>query len=169
MLLKLEPNSKVAQQELAKLEELINEKHLIFPIVKKENEKSKKPLKRIEIQEINDESNERLELEKSLSQRVQLTAKEQSLFEIPKKEEKKVIEIIENVEHKPTESKSQAKEEIEKQTELKPNVREMPEKPIEIKGNKKQIPEAPSNGYQFKKDWQFLSNDLDSLAVYFKV
>ena len=33
----------------------------------------------------------------------------------------------------------------------------------------KQIPDVPTNGYQFRKDWQFLNNNLDNLALYFKV
>ena len=33
----------------------------------------------------------------------------------------------------------------------------------------KKIPDAPPNGYQFKKDWQFLGDSLDDLAAYFKV
>ena len=33
----------------------------------------------------------------------------------------------------------------------------------------KQIPDVPTNGYQFRKDWQFLNDNLDNLAVYFKV
>lgn len=43
----------------------------------------------------------------------------------------------------------------------------MPEK-VNVEVNKV-IPNASTNGYQFKKDWQLLANNLEDLAKYFKV
>jgi len=34
---------------------------------------------------------------------------------------------------------------------------------------KKTVPGVPSNGYQFKKDWQYLNDNFEHLSEYFKV
>ena len=44
-------------------------RHLVFPIVKTEAQRSKKPLKRIDIEEINDESIDKIELVKNTIKR----------------------------------------------------------------------------------------------------
>jgi RNA polymerase II-associated protein 3 len=55
-LLKLDSNSKLAQESLNRIEQLINNGQLVFPIIKTEANRSKKPLKRIQISEINSEA-----------------------------------------------------------------------------------------------------------------
>ena len=83
-LLKLEPQSKLAQVELNKLEQSIEMRQLVFPIVKNETQRSKKPLKRIEIEEINDESADKMELVKNVDeiiQRVKFNLKDEQLFQ----------------------------------------------------------------------------------------
>lgn len=149
MVLELEPSSKLAQEELNKLEQLVESRNLVFPVYKRDEDKSKKPLRRILIEEINDESVEKEEVRKNLEQinkKIVLSPKEETLFN-PKtqkmdKDKEIVVEKIKKIE---IEDKVSAK--------------------IEAKA----IPDAPSNGYQFKKDWQFLNNNLESLAIYFKV
>ncbi|CAF0714457.1 unnamed protein product [Brachionus calyciflorus] len=160
MLLKLEPNSKLAQTELNKLEQLVESRNLVFPVFKKEEEKSQKPLRRILIEEINDDSIERNEIKRNLdeiNQKIVLTDKDESLFSLnDKKQELEVInEKLENVDLKEIEPKPDFKK-IDK-----------PENIMKINVNKA-IPEAPNNGYQFKKDWQLLNDNIESLAKYFK-
>ncbi len=190
-LLKLEPTNKVAQQELSKLEELIEGRKLVFPVSKKEEEKSKKPLRRIQIEEINDESSDKIEMQKNLvnlNQRIQLNSKEQALFDInnPSNEKNKLKEpksepepakrplIIQEIDQISTNENlnklnlTSTKKEETNLTESKPLNKAISE-PVAVKSNKKQIPDAPSNGYQFRKDWQLLSGNLDDLATYFTV
>ena len=160
-LLTLEPGSKLVQQELNNLEKTIENRQLVFPIKKKEEEKSKKPLRRVQIEEINDDS--KAEIEKNLSQvnrSIQLTQKEEKLFAVKSENEK-----IEKSEIKIAETKPILEKKLEKTipNEIKP----FPEnKPARLP---KTIPEAPTNSFQFKKDWQYLSDNLDTLATYLKV
>ena len=174
MILKIEPNNKIAQQELFKLEQLAEDRHLVFPILKKEVEKSKKPLKRIEIQEINDESSEQIELEKNLSQRTQLNTKEQTLFDLKSTKEEnknsKIVEVTEIENVKPVEKPSEklAEKLAEKVVAPQKESKILADSTV-IKSSKRAVPNAPSNGYQFRKDWQFLSDNLEDLATYFKV
>ena len=166
-LLKLEPDSNLAKIELNKLEQSIEMRQLVFPIVKTEAQRSKKPLKRVEIEEINDDSAEKTELSKNMeeiNQRVKLNLKEEKLFESSKKiqvlEETIQENIIINESSKKTESNvnnARLADKLEK-VAIEPRVI-----------NKKKIPDAPANGYQFKKDWQFLGENLEDLAAYFKV
>ncbi|RNA24185.1 RNA polymerase II-associated 3-like [Brachionus plicatilis] len=144
MVLKLEPSSKLAQSELGKLEQLIESRNLVFPVCKREEEKSKKALKRILIEEINDESVEKDQVKKNLeqiNQKIVLTPKDESLFSLGGKEEDKIAEKVDKIEL---------------------------EEKNEIKIERKAIPDAPSNGYQLKKDWQLLNNSMEDLATYFK-
>lgn len=158
MLLKLEPNSKLAQTELNKLEQLIESRNLVFPVHKKENEKSKKVLKRILIEEINDDSNERIEIKKNfdaINQKVVLTDRDEHLFNTKDtKNEKKSEKVVQDLEKLKYIEKTKEDLNIEE----KNNIMEV----------KKTIPEAPSNGYQFKKDWQLLADNIEDLAKYFK-
>lgn len=146
MVLKLEPNSKLAQSELNKLEQIVESRNLVFPIVKRDEEKSTKPLRRVFIEEINDESVEKQQVKKNLeqiNQKIVLTAKDENLFNVEtKKEEEKIVEKFKKIE-------------LVEKNEIK----------IEVKS----IPDAPKNGYQFKKDWQLLNKNMDNLAIYFKV
>lgn len=105
-LLKLEPTNKIAQLELNQVIQLIDTRQLVFPISKKDSEKSKKELKRILIEEINDDENsERAEMERTqeqMKQRFQLDSKEEKLFEVSKSSNKpisgkKIEEISETV------------------------------------------------------------------------
>lgn len=149
MVLKFEPNSILAQTELNKLEQLVESRNLVFPVYKRDEDKSKKPLRRILIEEINDESSEKEEVRKNLEQinkKIVLTPKDECLFDTKtQKVDKDKQDIVEKIE----------KIEIEEKAQIK----------IEAKT----IPDAPSNGYQFKKDWQLLNNNSESLAKYFKV
>ena len=173
-LLKLDPTSKLAQTELNKLEQSIEMRHLVFPIVKTEAQRSKKPLKRIDIEEINDESIDKIELVKNIEeikQRVKLNEKDEKLFESNTKiqiMETTLPEKITEVEHSVNNVKLNEPETVKHIVK-----NEMPELLSPTKTSKtithKKIPDAPINGYQFKKDWQFLSDNLEDLAAYFKV
>lgn len=158
-LLKIEPNNRLAQVELNQVIQLIDSRQLVFPVVKKDSDKSKKELKRILIEEINDESSERVQMEKKqelMNQRLDLNTEDKKLFNVTNDSKKeKEPEICKQVE-KITLSKS------------KTIVKE-PAETIKAPEKKIVIPDAPSNGYQFKKDWQLLSKNLDDLATYFKV
>jgi len=161
-LLNLEPNNKIAQLELVKLEEMMEGRRLVFPIHKKEEDKSKKQMKRIEIEEINDESVDKIEIKKNLenlSQRIQLNSKEQSLFELDKSNNNNnnIINVVEDLK-KRAGLISTEKEDLD----LNKNSTQ-----VIVSQNKtttttsKQIPDVPTNGYQFRKDWQFLNDNLD--------
>jgi len=158
-LLKIEPNNRLAQVELNQVIQLIDSRQLVFPVVKKEQDKSTKKLKRIFIEEINDESSERVQMEKKqelMNQRLDLNTEEKKLFDVKtdlkKEEPTEVCERVENI----TISKSKTA----KEKELA--------KPVNVPEKKIIIPDAPSNGYQFKKDWQLLSKNFDDLSTYFK-
>ncbi len=185
-LLKLDPTNKAAQTELNKLESQIENRQFVFPINKTEKQRSTKPLKRIEIQEINDES--AIELENNLKQvneKVQLNADQEKLFKIDQienktksisldeskslKEEKQRIEITDVEEDKPVLKETPKIVDTKLQSEKKPStvIKEEGEEKREVKMRK--IPDVPSNAYQFKKDWQSLSQNLEDLAAYFRV
>ncbi len=87
-LLKLEPSNKHAQVELNQVIQLIDTRQLVFPVVKKESEKSKKELRRLVIEEINDDENsERAEMERTqeqIRQRLTLSSNEEKLFKVDK-------------------------------------------------------------------------------------
>ena len=109
------------------------------------------------IEEINGNPLEKAEMEMTqalLNQRIELNNKEEKLFEI---NHAKVEEICE----KNIEKFEQIK------LETKPTI--TTEKPSINESKTLTIPEAPMNGYQFKKDWQHLSKNIQSLASYFKV
>lgn len=91
-----------------------------------------------------------------MNQRLDLNTEDKKLFNVTNDSKKeKEPEICKQVE-KITLSKS------------KTIVKE-PAETIKAPEKKIVIPDAPSNGYQFKKDWQLLSKNLDDLATYFKV
>ncbi len=167
-LLKLEPQSKLAQVELNKLEQSIEMRQLVFPIIKTEAQRSKKPLKRIEIEEINDESADRMELVKNveeINQRVKLNLKEEKLFESTTRSK------ITSLDEQTTTSVNKIQKlETDVNNVKIDDTKDVPENShISKKIVSKKIPDAPPNGYQFKKDWQFLGDSLDDLAAYFKV
>ena len=172
-LLKLEPNSKLAQMELNKLEQSIEMRQLVFPIVKTETQRSKKPLRRIDIEEINDESADKMELAKNMdeiNQRVKLNEKDEKLFESNASRRIQVIEEIGTLETS-VDNVKLGEAETKREVELKKEIVESSPslaRPA-VGGGPKKIPDAPVNGYQFKKDWQFLSASLEDLATYFKV
>jgi hypothetical protein len=173
--LKLEPNNKEAQSECIKIEDLIEGHRRIFPINKTDEQKSKKPLRVIKIEEIGGESANQVELERNLNelkQRTKLDAKDEKLFDTSEiKSDKtsqtqsriKIEEIAEMLENVQVKSEVVAKVKSDKEKESIVRVA-----PVES-DIKKVIPERPVNGYQFKKDWQFLSDNIENLAVYFKV
>jgi RNA polymerase II-associated protein 3 len=146
--IKLEPNNKQAQEELRKIENKIESRCLIFPIDKPLDKRSTKPLKRIEIVEINGDVNEKKQAAfREIQSKIKLTPNEEKLFET------KVEAVIEQ--------KINVKE---------PEVKEVEEKSkVEEKQKPKVIPPAPSNAYQFRKDWQYVSCNIDDLLTYFKV
>jgi hypothetical protein len=172
-LLKLEPNNKLFQNEFNNLQKSVESNQLVFPVIKTEEQKSKKPLRRIKIEEINDETSEKMHLDE-INQKIILNPKEKELFNVninyknePIKpsivpisenfsiDDKKIEEINENLtKTELTEQTNQVDKEKDQNITLKKSVK---------------IPECPQNGYQFKKDWQTLSNNLDDLATYFKV
>ena len=174
--LRLEPENKTAQADLNKLEQMIESRPLVFPIVKTEEQKSKKPLKRIQIEEINDDSAEKIELEKNIeeiNQKIKLNLKEEKLFEVNKTEQVKGNKIVElEVETKKIDQEKCKKSEEEKVKEIfkQERIEDKNIKPTQTAQTKaKKIPDAPANGYQFKKDWQFLKDNLEDLAQYYKV
>lgn len=160
-LLKLEPNNKLAQTEMNQVLQLIDTRQLVFPVNKKEQDKSKKELKRILIEEINDDSAERAVVEKQqeeIKQRMQFNSADEKLFDVTKKsmsDKPKIEEISETFEKKVSIKKT-----------IGPVV-EKASKPI-VSIAKKVIPEVPKNGYQFRKDWQLLSSNSEDLETYFK-
>ncbi len=173
--LKLDPSNKAAQSELIKLEQLIEGSHLIFPVQKSEQERSKKPLKRILIEETNSDSVNKLETEKKLNElreRTKLDSRDEKLFENSKivnqkEDSKKIVEIdtslIDNLSL--NHDVERVKDIIQK--DIKPDPKQNVNTNQEIK--KLVIPDRPQNGYQFKKDWQYLSKNMTGLASYFKV
>ena len=171
-LLNLEPNNKIAQLELVKLEEMMEGRRLVFPIHKKEEEKSKKQMKRVEIEEINDESVDKIEIKKNLenlSQRIQLNSKEQSLFELDKSNSNNnIINVVEDLK-KRAGLISTEKEDLDLNKNSTQVIVSQNKTTTTTTTTSKQIPDVPTNGYQFRKDWQFLNNNLDNLALYFKV
>ena len=175
-ILRLEPNNKSAQADLNKLEQMIESRPLVFPINKTEEQKSKKPLKRIQIEEINDDSAEKIELEKNIeeiNQKIKLNLKEEKLFKVNTSEQVKTNKIVElDAETSKKDEEKCEKVKVEKvgETLKQERVEDKNIKPAQTAQIKtKKIPDAPANGYQFKKDWQFLKDNLDDLALYFKV
>ncbi len=175
-LLKLEPNNKLFQNELNNLQKSMESNQLVFPIIKSEEQRSKKPLKRINIEEINDESSEKSQLEKNLkeiNQKIKLSSKEKELFNvnIENKETNKplIVPISENIPINDNKVEELNEKLIKAELNEKANVivKENDQKIISRKSFT--IPDSPKNGYQFKKDWQTLCNNLDDLAAYFKV
>lgn len=163
-LLKLEPNNKLAQTELNQVLQLIDSRQLVFPVNKREQDKSKKELKRILIEEINDDSTERAVVEKQqeeIKQRMEFNSADEKLFDLTKistPDKPKIEEISEAFEEKVSIKKT-IEPVVEKACE--------PKKPSVII-TKKVIPEVPKNGYQFRKDWQLLSSNYEDLEAYFK-
>jgi hypothetical protein len=150
-LLQLEPQSKLAQAELSKLSELISGVKRVYPVEKRESEKSTKPLVRVKIEEINVESEERTRVEASLneiSKKISLNAKEEELFKLAGSEKPDAAASTRDDSRKKV-----VEQEVKKELQAAAIV---------------EIPERPMNGYQFKKDWQYLSHSEASLAVYLK-
>lgn len=151
-LLRIEPNSKLAQIELNKIEIALLSNNLVFPVIKSESERSKKPLIRIKIEDINsgEMSAERAKIKEDLAliqQKIKLSEKDEKMFALG--EEKNYVEKVSSI---PLEKKV---------AEIKLD---------QVRLNQpKTIPERPTNGYQFKKDWQYLSDSLESLSSYLKV
>jgi len=102
-------------------------------------------------------------------QRVKLNLKDEQLFQSPSLSSSKITildekqapleeSLIQNLEVNVNNVKIEdTKTTHETTNEVKPRV------------VRKKIPDAPLNGYQFKKDWQFLSDNLEDLATYFRV
>ena len=166
-LLKLEPNSKLAQVELNKLEQMIDSRPLVFPIVKTEAQRSQKPLRRIEIQEINDESVEKSAIEKDLAEinkRVSssMSKKDEKLFNTsqaePTRTEPPKPTVVEPVPPKP-----KVVESAPPSAQVKLDTSK-----VEVPAGKRKIPGIPANGFQFKKDWQQLVNDFEGLSEYIR-
>ena len=151
-LLKLEPTSKLAQSELNKLEQMIDSRPLVFPIIKTEAQRSTKPLRRIEIQEINDESAEKSAIEKDL---VEINKRVSS--SMSKKDEQLFSVATETVRTEST------KPQIAEPAVVKPDTPK-----DELHAGKRKAPGVPANGYQFKKDWQQLVNDFECLSEYIR-
>jgi tetratricopeptide (TPR) repeat protein len=170
-LLKLEPNNKLFQTELNKLQKSIDSEQFVFPVNKSEVERSKKPLRRIKIEEINDEASEKVQLEKQMqeiNQKVNLSVKEKDMFNIGKEP----VLSDSNQNAQPADEKVNQLNEDFSKTKLntKPKVIEKENlENFDVKKHPVKIPDSPSNAYQFKKDWQTLSGSLDDLAIYFKV
>ena len=176
-ILKAEPTSKLFQTELNNLNEMIGTNRLVFPVRKSAEQMSKKPLRRIQIEEIDNESAGRVEMQRNmeeLNKKVHLTSKDKKLFE-----------IIDNgdTQSDDTQSKSAAapmspsREELadasrvvesSKTSKLSELVEsnELLEK--RAKKASREPPPPPTNYFQFKKDWQSLDNNIESLTAYFK-
>lgn len=183
-LLKLEPSSKLAQVELNKLEQMIDSRQLVFPVIKSEEQRSKKPLRRIEIQEINDDSQDKKEVERNLKEinkRINLTEKDEKFFKIDQNEKltgNKIVEVEEKmekinlVENKIVEQTTIDATET-KTAAIKAKKETSDEKKTQMAASntnvsRKKVPDVPTNSFQFKKDWQYLSNDFELLCEYFK-
>ncbi len=152
-ILKLEPTNKQAKDEIAKIEKLIESKSIVYPIDKPVDKRSKKPLKQIMIEEINDENSEKQqERLNEINSKVKLNEAEQKLFNVDKKEPL-------------SESKPQDQNKIEP-AKIEKITKKIEEVQIKTASS---IPQAPSNGYQFRKDWQLLNKSVDDLTTYFKV
>lgn len=145
--LKLEPFNKEAQKELIKIEKEVESMSIVFPIDKQIDKRSKKPLKRIQIQEINSDVDRKLEAARQeIKSKIKLNESDEKLFSI-------------------SENKAEKSKNENEEVKIKKKVEKVEEK----KFNKNiVIPSAPTNGFQFRKDWQMLANNLDDLAVYFK-
>jgi tetratricopeptide (TPR) repeat protein len=164
--LKLEPNNKDAQSECIKIEDLIEGHRRIFPVAKTEEQRSKKPLKVVRIEEIGGESFNQAELDRNLNelrQRTKLDARDEKLFDATQKSDNsvKIEEISDKLEHVEIAPATEEK--------TKPVVVKVPIASVVEVDMKKTIPDRPVNGYQFKKDWQFLKDGIENLAAYFKV
>lgn len=169
-LLKLDPSSKIAQIEINSIKNAIEKSNLVFPIIKTESQRSKKPLVRVKIEDINveDGSSERVRIQNemaTINSKIKLTEKDQDLFRVeklqsqkPVKEKQHEVPVLESVSKK----NDQAKSSLEKPQDVINPV------PVVVSSSKV-IPNCPNNGYQFKKDWQYLCDNLDNLAAYLKV
>lgn len=165
-MLKLEPNSKIAQIEINKIDNALEKNNLVFPIIKSESQRSKKPLVRVKIEDINVEetSTERAKIREDLAniqQKIKLTEKDQELFKVSKP---KIEELSKD---EPAHEKTEI---VKKKEDDSSNIKKIDSiKPSSTIQLPKSIPESPSNSYQFKKDWQYLCGSLDNLAAYLKV
>ncbi len=147
-MLKHEPFNKEAQKELIKIEKELESMSIVFPIDKPIDKRSKKPLKRIQIQEINSDADRKLEAARQeIKSKIKLNENDEKLFNIS--------------ENKAESSKNEIEE-----VKIKKKVEKLEEKKVT---KNIVIPSAPTNGFQFRKDWQMLANKLEDLAVYFKV
>jgi len=169
--LKLEPNNKIAQEELNKVNRLIESKSLVFPINKTADQRSTKPLKRIEIIEINDDRDEKARANmEEINSKIKLNTKEEKLFEVATKDSATKAKAPIITEIKSVSEPESVKEEGVKDEEIiKPKV--APKIELEIKRIEPKvvtIPPVPANGYQFRKDWQLLGNNIDALTDYLK-
>jgi tetratricopeptide (TPR) repeat protein len=159
--IKLEPTNKQSKEEIINIERILESKVLVYPIDKPIEKRSSKPLKQIIIEEINDDKNERLQGRLSaINSKVKLTKDDEKLFDVETKSrtpEPKVSDLVpeaKNNDDEPKQSDTIA-EKIENLT---------------VKPNKSfSIPNAPTNGYQLRKDWQLMNNNLDDLTKYFQV
>ncbi len=167
----MDPTNKQVQTALNRLEQLIDTRTLVFPVVKTEAVRSNKPLRRIEIQEINGETTaERQEMAKTreeMSKRVHLSAKDELLFETSSSsaQAKRIIELS-SVETVAAERLSDVK--VVNNQPTPATISDNKPKPV-IQSLIKTIPPVPPNAYQFRKDWQHLEKSPEDLAAYFKV
>lgn len=170
-LLKLDPSSKIAQIEIMNIKNAIEKSNLVFPIIKTESQRSKKPLIRVKIEDINveDASSERFRIQNemaTINSKIKLTEKDQDLFRVDKLQSEKSVKekIQENVLLESASKKHD--DEVKTSLEKTQNAAS----PVQIVvSSSKVIPNCPNNGYQFKKDWQYLCDNLDNLAAYLKV
>ena len=131
---------------------------IVFPIDKPVEKRSQKPLKRILIQEINVDVDKQLEEARNeISSKIKLNENDEKLFSLNNKT------LISEITNEPKVVNEEAIVKEEKKIVVTEKKAEKPKSVAKVI-----IPPAPTNGFQFRKDWQMLSNNLDDLAVYFK-
>jgi hypothetical protein len=164
--LKTEPTNKQAKEEIVNIERILESKALVFPIEKPIERRSTKPLKQIVIEEINDDKTEKFqERLNQINRKVKLNKNDEKLFD-----------IAINRDEKPEVSESNSANQInsvplENETATC-NIPILTEKveALTVKPTKSvTIPNAPTNGYQLRKDWQLMFNNIDDLTKYFQV
>lgn len=153
--LRLEPFNKAAQQELIKIEKELESMSIVFAVDKPIEKRSKKPLKRIEIQEINGDVDKKLEAARhEINSKIKLNENDEKLFSLNARNS-----LISEIGDKSVdEVKIKRTEEIQIPKEEKKSI-----------AKSFVIPPAPTNGFQFRKDWQILVNNFEDLCTYFKV
>ncbi|XP_067939332.1 RNA polymerase II-associated protein 3-like [Watersipora subatra] len=160
--LSLEPENKTAKREAAilKQELEISEAGLVIPIKKDISQRSKKPLLRIEIEDI-DQEDVKLKLNAAISK----TTQHQS------SEKKRIVAKDEEMFSKYTNESPQATI-VQSPADIKPlpmnkTIQKIPAKETSHT-SPRTSPRTPANSYQFHQDWKTVKHDVDACYDYLK-